>query len=138
MTGGWQGHLARIARWYQRSSTAAEAYDQIDFLYAFFESSFALRDWLLDTGTVSKEDVCSLFATHVELRINRDLANSLKHHSITQPSQERPPAILREYAPESPTFGSSCRLIILSEGEKYDALTLAKRCLEIWREFLNQ
>ncbi len=137
MSGGWQGHLARVERWYKRSSNSHDEHDQIDFLYAFFESSFALRDWLIDTGAMSPQEIDSLFLKHVELRINRDVANSLKHHSITRPSQEQPPSIAAEYAPEYPTFGSDRRLIILSEGRKYEALALARRCLEIWHECLD-
>ena len=137
MTGGWQSHLARVERWYKRSSNSHDEHDQIDFLYAFFEGSFALRDWLIDTRAMSQQEMDSLFLKHVELRINRDLANFLKHHSITRPSQEQPPSIAAEYAPEYPTFGGDRRLIILSEGQKYEALALARRCLEIWRECLN-
>jgi hypothetical protein len=48
MTGGWQAHLARVERWYHRAALAKDEYDQLDFLFVFFESSFSLRDWLID------------------------------------------------------------------------------------------
>lgn len=134
MTGGWQGQLERVERWYRRAALAKDEHDQLDFLFAFFESSFSLRDWLIDTGVVPQQDVEALFAKHVELRINRDLANSLKHHSIHRGSQEQPPSIAIEYAPECPTYRDDSRLVILSEGVKYDALALAERCLTIWSE----
>jgi hypothetical protein len=134
MTGGWQAHLARLERWYRRAALAKDEHDQLDFLFAFFESSFSLRDWLIDTGAVSQQEMEALFAKHVELRINRDLANSLKHHSIHRVSQEQPPSIAIEYAPEYPTYRDDSRLVILSEGVKYDALTLAKQCLVIWTD----
>lgn len=137
MTGGWQGHFDRVERWYERAKSAQSEHDQIDFLFAFFENSFALRDWLIDTGAIKKEEVESLFLEHMELRINRDLANSFKHHSIERPSQEQPPSVLIEYAPEHPTFRADCRLVVLSEGKKYEALELARRCLEIWRGFVK-
>jgi hypothetical protein len=135
MTGGWQAHLERVERWYRRAALAKEAHDQLDFLLAFFETSFSLRDWLLDTGAVSQKEMEALFAKHVELRINRDLANSFKHHSISRHSQEQPPSIAIEYAPEFPTYRDDSRLVILNEGIKYDALSLAKRCVSIWMEF---
>ena len=137
MTGGWQSHFDRVERWYVRSTLARDEYDQLDFLLSFFENSFALRDWLIDTGAVKEKDVESLFLKHVELRINRDLANSFKHHSIDRPSQEQPPSVAAEYAPERPTFRTDCRLVVLSEGVHYEALELAHRCLEIWREFVS-
>ena len=138
MTGGWQSHFDRVERWYERSKSARSEHDQLDFLLAFFDNSFALRDWLIDTGAAKKKEIESLFSGHVELRINRDLANSFKHHSIDRPSQEQPPSIAIEYAPERPTFRTDCRLVVLSEGEKYEALALAGRCLEIWRGFLGR
>lgn len=138
MTGGWQNHFDRVERWYERSNSARTEHDQLDFLLAFFENSLALRDWLIDTGAVKKEEIESLFAEHVELRINRDLANSFKHHSINRPSQEQPPSIAIEYAPECPTFRTDCRLVVLSGGEKYEALALASRCLDVWRVFVNR
>ena len=134
MTGGWQAHLARVERWYRRAAFAKDEHDQLDFLFAFFESSFSLRDWLIDTGAVSQQGMEALFTKHVELRINRDLANSLKHHSIHRVSQKQPPSIAIEYAPEYPTYRSDSRLVVLSEGKKYDALTLAERCLAIWTD----
>jgi len=137
MTGGWQSQFERLERWYERSNSARVEHDQLDFLLAFFKNSLALRDWLLDTGAVNKQEIESLFLNQVELRISRDLANSFKHHSIDRPSQEQPPSIAIEYAPERPTFRTDCRLVVLSEGKKYEALALAARCLEVWREFLS-
>ncbi len=138
MTGGWQSQLARVERWYERLIAARNEDDQLDFLFAFFESSFALRDWLVNTLAATEQDMAALFKQHVELRLNRDLANSTKHHSISRTSQDEPPSIAAEYAPEWPTFGVDRRLIVLSEGKTYDALALAKRCLDIWREFVKQ
>jgi hypothetical protein len=138
MTGGWQSHFDRVERWYIRAKSASAEHDQLDFLLAFFENSLSLRDWLINTDAIKKTEIDSLFSEHVELRINRDLANSFKHHSIDRPSQEQPPSIAIEYAPERPTFRTDCRLVVLSEGKKYEALALAAQCLEIWRGFLNR
>jgi hypothetical protein len=135
MTGGWQSHLNRTERWYGRLIAAQSEDDKLDFLYAFFESSFAFRDWLIDTAAVTEQEMNDLFLSHVELRLNRDIANSLKHHSIKRPSQEQPPCIASEYAPERPTFGTDRRLVVLSEGKTYDAIDLAKCCLDTWREY---
>lgn len=137
MTGGWNSQLSRVERWYERLIAAHNEADQLDFLIAFFENSLALRDWLKDTGIASEQQLTTLFAQHVELRLNRDLANSTKHHSIDR-IKHQPPSLTTEYAPERPTFGQDRRLIVLSEGHVYDALKLAKDCLNIWREFVKQ
>lgn len=135
MSGGWQSQLSRIERWHKRVIAAENVQDREDFLYAFFENSFALRDWLIDTGAVNQQHIEGLLSQHVELRINRDIANSLKHHSIKRSSQEQPPSIVREYTPERPNSDLGNRMVILSEGKQYDAIELATRCLTIWRQF---
>lgn len=137
MVGGWRSQLARVERWYERLISTRNEHDQLDFLFAFFENSLSLRDWLIDTGVVSQQAIADLYLQHVELRINRDLANSTKHHSIDRVSQDEPPCLTTEYAPEYPTFGTERRLIVLSEGHSYDAIKLAKDCLAIWNKFVE-
>jgi len=138
MTGGWRGQLQRVERWHSRFVNAQSEHDQIDYLFAFFEASFALRDWLIDTGAAPQMDLERLFQQHVELRLNRDIANLLKHHSISRPSQEQPPSLICEYAPERPSFGVDRSLLFLSEGASYDAIALATRCLGIWSEYADR
>jgi hypothetical protein len=56
---GWQGHLQRVERWHQRANHALDTYngvaadDAIDFLYAFFQASYHMRDWLQNSGAAS-------------------------------------------------------------------------------------
>jgi hypothetical protein len=104
---------------------------------AFFENSLSLRDWLIDTYATRQSEIDSLFSHHAELRINRDLANSFKHYNINRPSQEQPPCLAREFAPENPSFGQDSKLIVLSEGVKYDALLLARTCMSLWHHFTS-
>src|ERR1700721_2468090 len=75
MTGGWHSHFARLERWHSRLLATADENDHLDYLFAFFENSYALRDWLLDAGVSSQREIDALFAQHAQLRINRDLAN---------------------------------------------------------------
>src|SRR5262249_28170885 len=90
--------LERVRRWHQRVRAAQPgSLDQADYLYAFFENAFHLRDWLLDTDAVTSPQIEALFATHVEMRLCRDLANAHKHFSLRRPSQPEPPSEVREY-----------------------------------------
>jgi hypothetical protein len=81
MTGGWQAQLDRVRRWYERVCKAQDPSDRCDFLYAFFENAFHLRDWLKDTGAESDVDLDRFFAENADMRLCRDLANSHKHYS---------------------------------------------------------
>ena len=138
MTGGWATQFDRVRRWHDRLLNAHPD-DEADFLYAFFENAFHLRDWLLDTGAASKADVNELFARNVEMRLRRDLANAHKHFSLRQkPSQPNPPSEVREYVPGDGSRGPGSSLVIISEREKYDPIKLARPVLRLWEEFIER
>ncbi len=137
MTGGWRTQLDRVRRWYHRASKAELPIDRYDFLYAFFENAFHLRDWLLDSGATSEADLDGLFATNADMRLCRDLANSHKHYSLRHPSQPAPPSEVHEYSPGSGNLGSDISLVILSDGMQHDAFDLAERILRAWEDFIT-
>jgi hypothetical protein len=136
MTGGWRGQAGRMRRWHSRLRTSAPE-DRADFLYAFFENAFHLRDWLLDSGEVDAATIDALFASREELRLCRDLANSHKHRSISRHSQPRPPSEVWEYAPAAGNLGGDVSIVIVSNRVKHDALELADKVLATWEEFLE-
>jgi hypothetical protein len=136
MTGGWQTQLDRVRRWYHRASRTEDPTDRYDFLYAFFENAFHLRDWLIDNNAVSGEDLRILFATNEDMRLCRDLANSHKHYSLRDPSQPTPPSEAYEYSPGTGNLGTDVSLVILSDGTKHDAFDLARRILLAWEDFI--
>ncbi|MBI2799308.1 MAG: hypothetical protein HYX63_03310 [Gammaproteobacteria bacterium] len=138
MTGGWQSQFERMCRWHDRLDGARPG-DKIDFLYAFFENAFHLRDWLIDTGAVKSADVDHLFAESEVMRLCRDIANAHKHYSLMRPSQPMPFTELREYQPYGGgNLTDSQSLSVLSDGEKYDAFDLASRVRCAWEGFLKQ
>lgn len=138
MTGGWQSQFSRMCRWHDRLRDAAPS-DKIDFLYAFFENAFHLRDWLVDTGALQSTNIDRFFAQSAVMRLCRDIANAHKHHSISRPSQPTPFTELREYAPYGGgNLTDSESLSIISDGEKYDAFDLAASVRCAWELFLKQ
>jgi hypothetical protein len=137
MTEGWQSQLDRVRGWYHRALTAEDPTEKYDFLCAFFESAFHLRDWLKNTGKVSEQDLCKLFDVNENMRLCRDLANSHKHYSINNPSQLVPPSEVREYSPKSGNLTSNVSLVILSDGKKHNAFDLAKCVMRVWEDFIN-
>lgn len=137
MTGSWQSQLNRVRRWYMRALGADNSIDRRDFLYAFFENAYHLRDWLADTGAASKRDLQELFA-EPDMRLCRDLANSHKHYSLRRPGQPRPPSEAREYSPWGGSLSGDISLVILSDGVKHDAFELAGRVLGAWEAFISK
>lgn len=138
MTGGWQSQFDRMCRWHDRLSNASLG-DKVDFLYAFFENAYHLRDWLVDTGAVKPTDIDRFFAQSAVMRLCRDIANAHKHYSISRPSQPVPFTELREYEPYGGgSLTDNQSLSVLSDGEKYDAFDLASRVRRAWEVFLKQ
>lgn len=136
MTGGWHAQLDRVRRWHERARRATTAIDRHDFLYAFFENAFHLRDWLKDTGAASSKELEALFTENLDMRLCRDLANSHKHYSLRSPSQQAPPSEAREYSPGTGNLGKDDSLVVLSDGVKHDAFELATRILKAWDVFI--
>jgi len=130
--GGWRGQYDRMHRWYDRV-VSAETPDQ-DFLLAFFQNCYALRDWLINTGTLNAKDLNSFVGQSGYMQMCRDLSNGSKHFKIDQAPRDQDFVILREYdGPSRPP-----RLTLLSNGDQMDLLDLAKKCLSEWDAFLSQ
>lgn len=138
MTGGWRTHFDQMARWHTRLMKATEPLDRLDFLYAFFESSHALNDWLQNSGATTQNSLMQLSKQNEELRINRDFANSLKRYVLTRKtSQPNPPSLDREYNdPGYSNFEPDSDLVLLSNGKKYNVFDLASRLMKIWSAYV--
>ena len=139
---GWQGQYERMLRWHKRANAAARSDvspDELDFLLAFFESCFHLRDWLLAVGSTDQQSLEELFKSHDELRVCRDLANGFKHHSISRPSVDAQFSVVREYIPRNwPSAHAypNGKWMVIAGGYQVGLRELAGRCVSIWQIFL--
>lgn len=142
---GWRGQFARMSRWRERVVTAANgepSADEFDFLLAFFESAYHLRDWLVETGASTSVEVDGYVASHVELQLCRDIANGLKHHSLRRASIDAEFSIVNQYVPRN-QGGRRYRLpngewTILANGTQYGLVALSERVLLLWNQFFAQ
>ncbi len=134
---GWHGQYLRMLRWYSRLDQAKDRHEIEDFLYAFFQNCYHLRDWLRNTDALSKKVLTDFFSSHIELRICQDICNATKHFHLTSSSFEVEFSLAREYVgPARGRFEQDSTLVILASGTKFDVFELAARCLRLWREFL--
>ncbi len=83
---GWRGELRRVERWHRRASVALDRQaqggdpdDAVDFLYAFFQAAYHLRDWVLKSGVASQATLDQLFHETPALGFCRDVCNGSKH-----------------------------------------------------------
>jgi hypothetical protein len=128
-------------RWHRRARIEINAgsADAEDFLLAFFQSSYHLRDWLRNSGTATKEELDALISETPALRLCRDVANGSKHLTLKATERTERVGLLREYAPDSPT-GWRWRLLAIKRrsddaAELYEIDDLMDGCLEAWRSF---
>jgi hypothetical protein len=141
---GWQGQYMRMCRWHERIKILANdtkpSKDELDFLLAFFDSAFHLRDWLKVSGGFTKQSLDKLFQSHVELKITRDIANAFKHFELSKPSQDGRFSIVNEYVPVD-ALGNfrypNGKWTICAGGEKIGLVELTERVVEIWNQFLK-
>lgn len=86
----------RIKRWHERfkeihsgrEHTRESDYYQ-DVVYAFFQNCWSLKDWIINSGALSKEkieEVEKFFHSNMDMKICRDIANGSKHLLIKEPS----------------------------------------------------
>lgn len=137
---GWRGQLARVSRWLDRLMCVRSPEDAEDFLYAFFQNCYHLRDWVLTE--LSSTDVDSFVSDSLPLRICRDVANLTKHFVLERkPAQGHELSVLREYAgPGKGWFEGDTRLVIVTnyqnDGIILDAREVARECVRLWCTFL--
>src|SRR5277367_1627790 len=132
LAGGWQVQLARVRRWYGRAATATDPIDRGDYLHAFFENAYHLRDWREDTGVVSRIGLQAFFDANEEMRLGRELGNSRKRYALKRPDQFVLPLEVHEYSGGIGNLSSDTSLLILSDGKKHDAFDLARRVIDLW------
>lgn len=134
---GWPGQYRRMLRWYDRlrgALSGEDANEIFDFIYAFFQNCYHLKDWLVSDGVATNAEVKALFDSSTELKLCRDLCNSTKHLQYNSPNIESKPRIWREWDALSKTsYGW-----YLYVDERRSVTERATKCVAIWDDFLNE
>jgi len=136
--GGWRSQFDRMARWHQRISCSSAGpnsdQDRLDFYLSFFQSCYALRDWLVESGVIAKDEMDPLIQTDRSMRLCRDVCNRSKHFRLRRtPSVDGDFSILREYQGEN----SPSSLAIIAGEEKRDLWDVAEGCFRFWHAFVQ-
>jgi hypothetical protein len=133
---GWQGQYDRMMRWRDRLAEAYRGDDSdavYDFAYAFFQSCYHLRDWLMSSAAASKKDMDALFDSSIELQLCRDICNSSKHLQYDRPSVDPKPRIGREWDP----WAKSWHGWYLYSDQRRPVLELVQGCVDAWNKYLS-
>ena len=145
-TDGWRGQYERVKRWHglvQHIGTQRKIGDteqEHDFVCAFFQNCYHLRDWLHNTHAVPAKSLEEFFREHEPMRVCRDICNGTKHWRIDHPSVDAAFSIGREYVPanwptDRPQLNASW--FIICGSTKYDIFQLADACVALWDSFLR-
>jgi hypothetical protein len=148
---GWRGQFARMERWHQRALRALDPQqggnlaDAEDFIYAFCQSAYHLRDWLQKSGAATQAELDALMKRTPALGLCRDVCNGSKHLTL-DPKRTTTDhiGVMREYVP--PVAGreaGSRPSLFVFEGqdgsvELQDIAALMNECVQAWRGFCSQ
>jgi len=118
---------------------------KFDLYLSFFVQCYHLRDWIVNSKVVKSHEIDEFIKSSYEFGLCRNLCLGVKHYHVTKPSTPQMAdfsqdvgikiPIVREYEPYSNTKE---RTRILADGKNHDALDLATRCINQWRQFLEQ
>lgn len=146
---GWRVQYDRMRRWHARVRSATAVDDlYIDSVYAFFIFCFHLKDWLAMDDSVAREVANAaeqLMNTDYPMQLCADLANGLKHVSVTRRPRLPAPVTLSTGIP-SPEASSNVDdyLGLLPTIRAADgsfiagAPEIADLCVDRWDTFLRQ
>ena len=151
-TEGWEGQWQRAKRWHSRLATVRSrrrkdksTAEDWDFVHAFFQNCFHLKDWLKNSGAVPGEELNRFINEHVEMKLCRDICNGTKHLRITQESFDADFSLTKDYVP---AIYSSPRPHVNEEwlvragntsvgNRSFDVFELADKCMALWGDFLS-
>jgi hypothetical protein len=79
--------------------------ERLDFFLAFFLNCYALRDWFINSNSISQTEMDELIKSDEAMRLCRDICNRSKHLTLNRPASTEPNfSIGREYNPSGDRF----------------------------------
>lgn len=133
----WRSQHRRMLRWLERLrsiSAKADFQDRVDFYLAFFVNCYSLRDWFINSGAISSEEMDSLIQSDESMRLCRDICNRSKHLKLNRrASADADFSIVREYD----HFSGGEHIIVFYLDRRRDLFDVAASCVEFWKNFLR-
>ncbi|QXX27523.1 hypothetical protein JMJ84_14030 [Salmonella enterica subsp. salamae] len=143
-------YLNRIEKIYAGifSSSGHDKEDYDDDVISFFIHCYHIRDWIIELNTLNiKSGQVDIFINkHQALKICADLANGSKHCKLTRSLRTgHQPHIAAKQKQTSTWYSGTgggevmtCKYTILCDGKLYDALQLARECIQLWDSYISE
>lgn len=143
--GGWQNHFKRLERWKNRvlesmeDTSKADLHDVNDFVLAYFMWCHSLRDWLIKSETIDKDELDFELSHFVEWPVCRDIANRNRHFKITRNPRDKDWSIGREYdwQAKGENRPERHKLFVVSGDRIFNVDDLVNRTFEMWRQIVK-
>lgn len=144
---GWQEQFRRVERWQSRilqhlqTQNGMLGRDGFDLVYAFFQASHHLRDWMLNANAATMAELDALLAGCFELQLGEDISNNSKHY--VRNGKVRVSSLLgfqREYRFVSGRPGVRWWVLWTDSNgdqDRFDLVDLVAGCVMAWRNFCS-
>lgn len=124
---GWKSQYDRMLRWYRRLLQG----DDEDFIFAFFQNCYILKDWLKHDEIMSYTEYKKFSDENKCMEICGYICNGTKHGQLDG-NLDNNPSIFREYVGQDLS-----EFFIQVNGEKWNAKVLAQQCIAAWNTVLD-
>ena len=144
--GGWKNHFLRLGRWRDRALTALGDYDghsfhdANDFVLAYFVWCHSMREWLINSGAISRQRLDWRLHEFVEWEVCRDIANRSRHFELRRKPRDKDWSIRREHDIWAQMEDRPMRhkLFVVSGDRIFEADELVDRTYEMWLHITQQ
>src|SRR5262249_11565420 len=89
----WRSQHDRLKRWSRRLHEFGDDgsfQERLDFFLAFFLNCYALRDWFINSNSISQIELDNLIQSNEAMRLCRDICNRSKHLTLNRPASTDP------------------------------------------------
>jgi hypothetical protein len=142
----YQMQWRRAQRWLSRiaDSPPADHMDYEDFMWAFFQNCWHLKDWIKHDKNLPNE-LCQALDAEIRnlepLQTCADIANGGKHFALDRPRDGK--GASPSHKNFDPINGEPDRAkvtiyIARGDGNRIEAIALAKEAMQAWRRLLEK
>jgi hypothetical protein len=132
-----------------RLKNGALGREDFDIVYAFFQSSHHLRDWMVNSNAASKDECRDLWDSSFALRLGEDICNNSKHYErIGRVRVAAHLGFQRSFTPNDSGYGETWYVVWVEEGlnddqsqrsdiRRFELRGVVNECMTKWREFCD-
>jgi hypothetical protein len=136
----------RTQRWLARieHQPPRDEWEYDDFVWAFFQNCWHLRDWIKYDSAIPAElktNLAGEIRGYVSLKTCSDVANGAKHFALDRPRDgtgAQPSHRALSVVAGDPEETKLTIYITRGNGERIDALSLAREAMDAWRGILKK